>query len=69
MVKREMGEDMVDRAGFAPVGLGGRFAVGRQGEHAAEQAALRAADEQHLALMLEPVGDAVAVRPRRLGAP
>ena len=37
--QREMGEDMVDRAGLAPVGLGGRASVGQR-EHAAEQAAL-----------------------------
>src|SRR5688572_15404962 len=62
-----MGEDMLDRAGLAPVGVGGRpFAVGWQSEHAAEQAALRPAHQQHLALMLEPVGDALAARPRRL---
>ena len=62
-----MGEDVLDRAGFAPIGLGGcPFTVGRQGEHAAEQAALRAAHQQNLALMLEPVGDPFAARPGRL---
>ena len=59
MVEREMGEDMVDRAGLAPVGLGRRASSVGKRQHAAEQALGRAADEQDLAVMLEPVGDAL----------
>lgn len=66
-----MGEDVLDRAGVAPVGDDRRRFVqrsvapfsGRQAEHAAEQAPVRAADEADAALSVaEHPDDPLSVR-------